>query len=173
MLEWPDWKSLYLTQQKKCCTIHKRCNQTAAWVRSFLKKHALKKGSKHILQSWKTDYNSWKVLLHFLSYINCFFRLFSIFWICVTFNTLTIQGKLCQVSTSSLSIASLYYVKLINIFFNVFFVLPCSSWNQWHHWFREELQTVYPSPFPSHSRRDGAMFVFKRILWLWWTKNPS
>ncbi len=38
------------------------------------------------------------------------------------------------------------------------FKISCSSRNQWRHWFSEELQSVYPSSFSSHSSSSSCLF---------------
>ncbi len=54
------------------------------------------------------------------------------------------------------------------IFFSMFsmsvrhsFKISCSSWNQWCHWFQEELLTDYPMPFPLFSWQASAMLVLR------------
>ncbi len=52
------------------------------------------------------------------------------------------------------------------------FKISCSSQNQWCHCFREYLGTVYPSSFPSHSRRASTMFVLRGISGSGGPKTP-
>ncbi len=91
-----------------------------------------------------------------------------------------IKGQLCQFSTLSLSFwirdimwnPTLYIFSMFSVSLGRSFKICCSCWKQWCHCFQEELQTVYPSPFPSHSRRASAMFVLKGFSGFSRPKNP-
>ncbi len=73
-----------------------------------------------------------------------------------------IKGQLHWFSTLSLSIRRDRDIMWRPTIF--FFIVLCVSGMQlqnllWCHYFQEELQTVNPSPFPSHSRWASAVFV--------------
>ncbi len=65
------------------------------------------------------------------------------------------------------------FLSVFSVSLECSFRISCFSWNQWHHWFQEDLQTVYPSPFFSNSRWASAMFDLRGILMFWRAKNPS
>ncbi len=97
----------------------------------------------------------------------------------------SIIGRSGQLKGNSANFQSYLYPSELGIkcetqqLFSVFSVywrcslkISCSSWKLWHHWFQEELQTVYPLPFPLHSRRASAMLVLRGFPVSAWPKTP-
>ncbi len=65
-----------------------------------------------------------------------------------------------------------YIFLMFSVSLGLCFKISCSSWNQWCHWFQEELQTIYLWPFPLHSKLASAMFVLRGISCSGGPKNP-
>ncbi len=84
-----------------------------------------------------------------------------------------VKGKLHHFSTLFKPSQIQYIIWNSTKFFNSILCVSCFPKNQWCQWFLEELQPVNPSPFPSHSKWDGTMFVFIGILGSGRPKKPS
>ncbi len=127
------------------------------------------------------NYSSEKTLLvsYLFYWILCFLTWIFAWW-CITKFLGSMQMSVCRQPlltgefhwflTLPLSSQFSIYFKTQKDIFSVFsmslgrcFKMSCPFGNQWRHWSSEELQTVYPSPYPSHSRQASALFVLRGI----------